>query len=347
MNVNMPKRKVPNFAVTLGDPAGTGPELIAKSLYNNPLVDKARFFIVGDKRILEMGIAIAGKGPDFRELVKSELANPSLEQGVYLIDQKNIDPKDFRLGVLSTLCGQVMGQDLAESIRLSQAGLVDGIIFGPLSKEALNKGGANYPDELHYFADLMNLDSNANFGEINKVGSLWLGRVTSHMGIGEVASKITVENVLKGIELTNQIMLNYGEEKRKILVAALNPHCGDGGLFGLEESIIAKGIQCAKEKGIDAHGPYPSDTIFLRHLNGDGNAIVGMYHDQVQIGGKLLGFSKAVTIQAGLPIPITTPAHGNGLDLAGKGIANENPTLAALDTAYNLVVNSHQPIGGV
>lgn len=340
MSEDTTKRKVPSFAVTLGDPAGTGPELIAKSLFNNSLVEKARFIIVGDRRIFEMGISIAGKGPKYSVLGDSELSDPNLANGVYLLDQKNLDPKDVELGVISILCGKVMGQDLTKSIRLAQMGLVDGIIFGPLSKEALNKGGANFPDELHYFADLMNLDSNANYGEINKVGALWLGRVTSHMGINEVASHITPENVLRSIELTHQIMLNYGEEKRKILVAALNPHCGDGGLFGSQEAIITQGIKSAREKGIDASGPYPSDTIFLRHLSGEGNAIVGMYHDQVQIGGKLLGFSKAVTIQAGLPIPITTPAHGNGLDLAGKGIANENPTLAAFDTAYNLVVNS-------
>ncbi|MEW6661297.1 MAG: PdxA family dehydrogenase [Bacillota bacterium] len=330
------KKQFPTLAVILGDAAGIGPEVIAKALAVERLRRRACFVVVGDQRIVRKGIEVAGRGPEF-QVCENEKEIHHQPGKVYVLEQNNLAPGDFAIGQVSEETGRAMGQDLARGVNLVQNGVADGIVYGPLTKAALHLGGYDVTDELHYLAHLAKMPAGAVFGEINKMGRLWLGRVTSHVAIKDVAHHVTQDSILNALQLLAQTITSYGTKSPRILVAALNPHAGDGGLFGTEEEeIIVPVIAQAQNNGIFASGPYPSDTIFLRYLRRQGNGILAMYHDQGQIGAKLLGFSKTVTICAGLPLVAVTPAHGSSFELAGKGQANELATKEAFQVAIRL-----------
>jgi len=334
------EKKCPVLVVTLGDAAGIGPEVIVKALAVEKLRQRACFFIVGDQRVLQQGIEVAGRGFEFEILENGKEARRQPGK-VYMLDQGNLAPGDFAIGQVSVETGRAMGQDLARAVSLVQDGLADGMVFGPLTKAALNLGGYEVKDELHYLAQLVKMPAGAVFGEINKMGRLWLGRVTSHVALKDIVLHINQESILNGLQLLVQTMSSYGGKPPQILVAALNPHAGDGGLFGTEENeIIAPAVSLAQQRGISASGPYPADTIFLRYIRGQGDGILAMYHDQGQIGAKLLGFNRAVTILAGLPLVVATPAHGSSFELAGKGQANEMATQEAIKTAIRLAAKN-------
>jgi 4-hydroxy-L-threonine phosphate dehydrogenase PdxA len=198
---------------------------------------------------------------------------------------------------------------------------IDGFIFAPFNKEAMILGGLPYHSELEFFKD--KFDRPNIPGECSVLDDLWTTRVTSHIAINQVSAMITRENVLNTIRFMDGVLRTFGMENPRLAVSALNPHAGEGGMFGAEEKeAIAPAIETAKADGIHADGPFPADTLFLRIKNGNYNAVVSMYHDQGQIATKLLGFDRGVTVHGGLPVAIATPAHGSAFDIAGKGIAN-------------------------
>jgi 4-hydroxythreonine-4-phosphate dehydrogenase len=210
----------------------------------------------------------------------------------------------------------------------------DGVVFGPLNKEALSKGGNPYKDELHLFADWL---GDTEVGEINAAAGLVTTRVTSHIPIKDVASQIRPERILVAIRMLDRTLKELGVPNRKIGVAALNPHGGEHGLCGTEEiDIIAPTVAQAREEGLPALGPFPADTIFLRARKGEFQGVVIMYHDQGQIATKLLGFDQGVTIQGGLSVVTTTPAHGTAFDIAGQGKANPGAFLEAVRLASHM-----------
>jgi 4-hydroxythreonine-4-phosphate dehydrogenase len=191
--------------------------------------------------------------------------------------------------------------------------------------------GNRFEDELRFAADHLGWDKPV--GEFNVLGKLWNARVTSHIGIAQVSAHLTRERVLEAIALTDAQMRRAGFAPPRIAVAALNPHAGEGGAFGREEiDVIAPAVAAARAQGIEASGPFPSDTVYLRARDGAFDSVVTMYHDQGQIAIKLLGFSRGVTLLGGLPMPVTTPAQGTAYDIAGKGVATPD----ALKNAYAL-----------
>lgn len=181
------------------------------------------------------------------------------------------------------------------------------------------------------------LDCKEGFSEINVLGDLWFTRVTSHVPLKEVSGLVKKERVGRIIRFAQQTLLNAGFENPRIAVAALNPHAGDNGLLGMEEiEEIQPAIKEAQEQGIQVDGPYPADTIFLRLKTNPFDCLVSMYHDQAQTGMKLMGFNKGVTVSGGLPVIITTPAHGTAFDIAGQGIADPGATEQAMKLAVKL-----------
>jgi 4-hydroxythreonine-4-phosphate dehydrogenase len=217
-------------------------------------------------------------------------------------------------------------------------GQLDAIVFAPLNKQAMHLGGSPFPDELHFMAD--RLQWKRHVSEINVLDNLWTSRVTSHIGLKHVSGLITKQGVYDAIILIHGALRMAGVKEPRLLVAALNPHGGEGGLFGGEEiEAIAPAIEQARSEGIQASGPFPADTIFVRAKRGDCDAIVSMYHDQGQIAMKLMGFERGVTVQGGLPIPITTPAHGTAFDIAGQGKANPQGLYQAFRIACRMGAN--------
>jgi 4-hydroxythreonine-4-phosphate dehydrogenase len=330
---NMPAR----LGLLLGDPTGIGPEVVAKVLTRPDAHEHAELVVIGDRRVLEMGQKVAGVNLAARVVTRVEELDPA-GRGLQVLDVPGPSPGEFTLGQLSAKAGKSVLEALSFALDLAQAGQLDAIVFAPLNKQAMHMGGSPYPDELHFFAD--RLQWRGLLGELNVLENLWTSRATSHVGLREVSALITKQRVYEAIVLIDGAMRLAGLATPRLAVAALNPHGGEGGLFGTEEiDVIAPAIAQARSEGIDASGPFPADTIFVRVTAGAYNGVVSMYHDQGQIAMKLMGFERGVTVQGGLPIPITTPAHGTAFDIAGKGVANPEALRQAFLLACRMAAN--------
>ncbi|KAL1953800.1 hypothetical protein VTO42DRAFT_2261 [Malbranchea cinnamomea] len=323
---SVPRR--PRIALTLGDPSGVGPEVAAKILSNPANRQRADIILLADHSELQSAIndaggvhvAVSGGGPG--------------PHGIQVLDDNTASQYPFTRGTVSKSSGARCIHQLKRALRLARAGEIDAILFAPLNKSSLKLAGMTDEDELRWFAKQLNFTGTTT--EINIAGPLWTGRVTSHIGLEQVAQRITKESVLQAIELVNRLRWESGIDSPRIGVCALNPHNGENGAFGRQEiEHIRPAVEAARSKGIDAQGPFPSDTIFLRRKDFD--AIVTMYHDQGQIAMKLLSFEGGVTVLGGLPIPIATPAHGTAFDIVGKNVAAVASTQNAFDLAVSMV----------
>ncbi|WP_077619426.1 PdxA family dehydrogenase [Bacillus sinesaloumensis] len=329
----------PTIGLIYGDAAGVGPEVVAKSLANNEIVESATWVLIGDERIFNRGASTAGLELNYQKVEDIEDVNPE-EASIWLIDTKNTDPAEIEMGVLSEKSGKAAGDNLVYALELAKKEKIDGLSYGPMNKSALYQGGYAFKDDIHLVASVFGLES--GFMEVNVMDGVWFTRVTSHIPLKEVAENITKENVLNSILFADKIVSKAGIEP-KIAIAGLNPHAGDNGLLGDEENeIISPAVEEAKSQGVNAHGPFPADTIFLRLKKDNYNCLLGMYHDQAQIGMKTLGFNKGVTISGGLPIVITTPAHGTAFDIAGKNIVDPSAFEEALKLGIKLINNGYK-----
>ena len=322
----------PIIAIIPGDCTGIGPEQTARILSDRRACDVARLVYVGDKRVLDMGMKQAKVDVACNWIKTPAEADWSDEARVPAIDLGNIDPALFPPGVSSADSGRLTGDTLAAAIEFAKAGQIDGLTFAPLNKQALHKGGWHFPDEHKMFAHLLNFKG--LFSEMNVLDNQWMTRATSHVSLREAVEQISIERICDSLRLSHDTMVMAGIEKPRIAVAALNPHAGEGGLFGREEiDILAPAIKKIAGEGIDCKGPFPCDTIYIKAFAGDYDSVLSMYHDQGQIATKLKGFNKGVTITAGLDIVFTTPAHGTAFDIVGKGIADIGAYEAAIRLA--------------
>jgi 4-hydroxythreonine-4-phosphate dehydrogenase len=305
--------------LVLGDAAGVGAELAAKLLQGLSAEESRSTTVIGDVRQLEAGARIAGA------------TLPKVE----VLDRANADPAAIPLGSASAAGGKAALDNFTTALDLARAGRLDAVCFTPFNKQALMMAGNRFEDELRYAAD--HLGWTGPVGEFNVLGRLWNARVTSHIGIAQVSAHLTRERVLEAIRLTDAQMRRAGFSPPRIAVAALNPHAGEGGAFGREEiDVIAPAVAEARAGGIEASGPFPSDTVYLRARDGAFDSVVTMYHDQGQIAIKLLGFSRGVTLLGGLPVAVTTPAQGTAYDIAGQGVATADALKNAFAIARSL-----------
>ena len=317
----------------LGDPSGIGPELISKLLIQDDL-NKANIIIIGEKKILENGNKITGNSVDLKYVEKFEDIN--FENGKkYFIDISDGKNKNYKLSECSADSGKTVLKALDLALDLAKEKKIHAINFGPFNKTSLKLGGCKFNDELHHMAERLNVKN--FFCEFNVVDNFWTARVTSHIPLREVPSHIKKDKIIKPIILINDAMKLNGISKPRVAVQALNPHAE----FGTEEKEeIIPAIEEVKKIGINADGPLPCDTSFITAFkNKNHDCIVGMYHDALQSGLKSFGFDKGVTVQGGLPIPITTPAHGTAFDIAGKNKANLEPTLQSFKIALRMAEN--------
>jgi 4-hydroxythreonine-4-phosphate dehydrogenase len=320
----------PRLALLLGDCTGIGPELCAKILHDGRATEHARLVVVGDGRVFELGMRDAKvELPWVRVAHVGEIDWNAPE--IPLIDLRNIDPADFPQGKVSAESGRLTGETLAYAIEMARRGEVEGITFAPLNKRAMYDGGWKFPDEHKMFAHL--LGHNGYFSEMNVLDGRWMTRVTSHVSLREAIDQITPQRIRDAIRLADTTLRRAGIEHPRIAVAALNPHNGENGLFGMEEiEIIRPVVEEMAAQGIDCRGPFPSDTVYIKAFAGDYDSVLSMYHDQGQIATKLHGFNRGVTITAGLSTIFTTPAHGTAFDIVGQGVA----TTGAIENAIAL-----------
>ncbi|MGP9796415.1 4-hydroxythreonine-4-phosphate dehydrogenase PdxA [Halomonas sp. 86] len=309
----------PRIAIVPGDPSGIGPELIARLLSEEGVRDAANIMLVGDRHLWEQGAAQSGCPVPLSE---------EGVQGVSWLSMDTIGEDEVRLAKVTVAGGRSSLRCLDRALDLAIAGQVDGVLFGPFNKAAMTSAGLNAEDEHRYMARYLGFSG--YHGEINVLDDLMTTRVTSHIGLREVAEAITPEAVQEAVNLAEDTLRRAGNERPRIAVAALNPHAGDNGKFGREEiAILEPLVRRNQERQRDVSGPWPSDTVFLKAMRGEFDAVVTMYHDQGQIAIKLMGFERGVTVAGGLPIPVVTPAHGTAFDIAGKGRANVGATLQA------------------
>ena len=332
----MNDKNLPVVALTLGDAAGIGPELIARLLSQSDITAKANVVLIGDPWLWQDGQNIASTtvATQAVQSLAEVRARPDTRLPAFLAVDSIAKDQVQRSQALAA-CGTSALQMLNLCMDGTKRGEVDAICFAPLNKFALKQGGMNHEDELHHFAQYLGVTG--YFCEFNTLGDLWTSRVSSHIPLKEAASMLTTERIVASARLIYKSLQASGTAEPKVAIAAFNPHGGDGGSCGREEiDIIAPAVAELRATGFPVDGPFPADTIFLKAQDGQYQAIVTMYHDQGQIAIKLMGFSKGVTVQGGLPVPITTPAHGTAYDIAGKGQANVNAMLNAFYIATRM-----------
>ena len=321
----------PLIALALGDPSGIGNEVAVKALADPATRAAADYLVIGDRRHWAEGERIAGQS----------LAVPPFDagfDGLAFLDLAHADPDAIALGEASRAGGEVALANFRAALRLAAAGKLDAVCFTPFNKYAMRLGEPEYVDEIGFIQRATGIDTEGS--EFNVLDEVWNARVTSHVPFGQVVRHITTERILRAIALTDRTMRAAGWDAPRIAVAGLNPHAGDGGNFGREEIEII-GPAVAQAAGTHAvTGPIPSDTVYVRALKGEFDAVLTMYHDQGQIAMKLIGFDRGVTLIGGFPFWIATPAHGTAYDIAGRGVANPGGTIKALQLAARLTLRS-------
>ena len=339
-----PDTPLPIIALLLGDCTGIGPEQCARVLADGRLSDAARLVVVGDGRVLDRGARDAGVALSWHA-VPSVAAVDWDRPGTPLVDLRNIDPAALPRGEVSTESGRLTGETLAHAVAMARRREVDGITFAPLNKAALHGGGWHFPDEHKMFAHL--LEHRGYFAEMNVLDGQWMSRVTSHVSLRQALDQISFQSITDTIELSDRTMRRAGIAEPRIAVAALNPHAGEGGLFGRDEiEVIGPAVAAAAARGIACRGPFPADTVYLKAFAGEYDGVVAMYHDQGQIATKLRGFNRGVTVTAGLDTVFTTPAHGTAFDIVGRGVASTGALESAVRLAAKLASARAAAAGG-
>jgi 4-hydroxythreonine-4-phosphate dehydrogenase len=312
----------------MGDPCGISAELTARLMADPQVAGAADLVVIGDRRVLAEGEAIAKLKIDC-PAYKATALPASLGSGHVFIDLGHLDPCTVERGVSSRQGGAFALANFRTALRLARTGAADAMAFTPFNKHAMKLALPSYEDEIAIITEETGARDHGR--EFNILETLWNARVTSHVPLKDVARHITFEAVKNGIALTDRCMRQAGFARPRIAVAGLNPHAGDGGNFGREEiDVIGPAVEAARAEGITCEGPFPPDTVFVRAKRGDFDAVQTMYHDQGQIAMKLMGFERGVTLIAGYAFPICTPAHGTAYDIAGKGVANVGGSRQAL-----------------
>lgn len=326
----------PRIALVLGDPAGIGPELVARLLAEPANCEKADVLLVADRGEVDEGMRLAGRRFEYATTPDARRWRP--EPGVPTVsDFRGTAMPPFVRRAASANGGRYCLDTLREAVALTTEGVTDAVCFAPLNKTSLHEAGMQQPDETHWFADLLGVEGPV--GELNVLDGLWTSRVTSHVPLKDVAGLLTPERIVAAIRLVHAALVRSGVATPRIAACGLNPHNGDGGNFGREEiDVIAPALERARHLGLHVSGPFPADTIFLKAADVD--AIVTMYHDQGQIAMKLMGFWRGVTVTGGLPIPIATPAHGTAFDIYGLGKANPGAMQAAFDLTCRMAAET-------
>ncbi len=322
-----------NIGILLGDPSGIGPELISK-LLSEKITDDVNIVVIGEKAILENGDEITGNKSNLELVTDFDQINFK-NNNKFFLDLSKGKNHQYKIAECSKESGESVLQSLNLALDLAKQNKIHAINFGPFNKTSMIMGGNKHSDELHLMAERLNVES--FFCEFNVVDNFWTARVTSHIPISEVPKNIKKEKIIKPIKLIHETMKLNGIANPRVAVQALNPHAE----FGVEEkNEIIPAIEEAKSLGINADGPLPCDTSFITAFkNKNHDCIVGMYHDALQSGLKAFGFDRGVTVQGGMPIPITTPAHGTAFDIAGKNQANLEPTLQSFKIALTMANN--------
>ena len=323
----------PRLAITMGDAAGVGPEIIMKALAHRDIHPRCRPFVVGDAgRLAEAG-RIAGVSLALNRIGAPQEAR--FEAGTVDCLDLGLIPASLAFGQVSAVAGHAAHEYVRIATELAMAGRIEALVTAPLNKEALQAGGHDFPGHTELLAALTGTQ------EVSMMltgPGLRVILVTSHMGLLEAIAAIEPGLVERTIARGREVLIKAGIGRARIAVCGINPHAGENGLFGEgeEETKIAPAVAAARARGWDVEGPLPADTLFYRARRGDFDMVVAMYHDQGLGPVKVLGLESGVNITVGLPVIRTSVDHGTAFDIAGTGRADERSLLQAIDAAIAL-----------
>ena len=322
----------PLVAVTMGDPAGVGPEIIAKTFADPDFHMGNRALVVGDAGMLERAAELLGLPLGIRGIREPEDA--AFEPGTADVLQVGDLPHDLPFGELDARAGDAAFRYVEKATRLASAGRVTAIATAPLNKEAMHLAGHGYPGHTEILADLTGTD---DYAMMLVTDELKVIHVSTHVSLKEAIDRAQPERELAVIRLADESLKKLGVRSPRVAVAGLNPHAGENGLFGKEDlEKIRPAVKAALEEGVDASGPWAPDTVMMRARQGYFDVVVVQYHDQGHIPIKLMGFDTGVNVTVGLPFFRTSVDHGTAFDIAGTGKADHASLKAALDLARSL-----------
>jgi 4-hydroxythreonine-4-phosphate dehydrogenase len=338
----------PIIAISAGDPAGIGPEICVKALSEGALFRDARPMVICDQEIMRKAIAVCGLDMDMHAIDAPGQGKFSYGN-IDVLHLPNVDAKQFKYGVVSPMCGKASFEYVKKAIDLALQGDASATVTGPINKESLNRAGIQFPGHTEIYA---HFTGTKNYAMMLADKDFRVIHVSTHVSMLDAIRAITRERVLNVIRLADDALRNIGTSKPRIAVNGLNPHAGEHGLFGREEiEEIIPAIEAARHEGILADGPHPPDTIFPKMKGGQYDIVVCMYHDQGHIPTKLTGFRynhdngvwegmSGVNITLGLPIVRVSVDHGTAFDRAGKGTANPESMVQAIQYATKLAKNN-------
>jgi 4-phospho-D-threonate 3-dehydrogenase / 4-phospho-D-erythronate 3-dehydrogenase len=334
---NKPGRQVrPLLGITMGDPAGIGPEVIARALAGTQLRRVCFPLVIGSLPVMQQTVKKLKLKLDVRSVQGHEAGSLRANQ-IAVLDPLEKPLGVFKLGVAAPETGAASVTFIKKAVHLAQIGCIDGIVTAPINKEAMNMAGCHFPGHTELLADLTGAEES---GMMIIGGPLRVMFVTTHVAVKDLSMLLTQAKIEKAIRLAHLALTKlFGVRKPKIGVAALNPHAGEHGLFGDEEArVILPAARAAQGRGIRASDPLPADTLFGKTSRGDFDGVVAMYHDQGLIPLKLVAFGACVNLTVGLPILRTSVDHGTAYDIVGKGIADPGSLIEAAKLAATLVL---------
>ena len=366
---------LPRIGITMGDAAGIGPEVIVKALANSYTYQICQPVVIGSAAVLrDVHRFLSSKGilpergqilPEIKPIHSLNLYHTSFGR-IDILETCTLKPEDFSYGMANPHTGKASVEVIEKAVELALNGELDAIATAPICKAAIQRSGSPFPGHTEMLTSLtkskktvMMLKTwniahqdeggynkkikkmkNSSTNSSNSIENLTITFVTNHIPVSEITQNLTIDRIADVIQLTYDTLIGFGIETPQIVVAGLNPHSGEEGIFGKEEEeYIIPAIQRIQSEGIDVVGPLPADTLFMRAIRGEWDAVVAMYHDQGNIPIKMIGFGNVVNITLGLPIVRTSVDHGTAFDIAGQGIADETSLISALSAAAHLAKN--------
>jgi 4-hydroxythreonine-4-phosphate dehydrogenase len=330
----------PVVAITMGDAAGIGPEIIVKALHSKQVRTICRPIVIGDGGIIEDALQLLRPHMSINRIRSiDEMSGKS--NTINVLDLQNLNKEEVIPGKICAACGKAAIEYIEEGARLALNKSVDALVTAPINKKAAQLAGCMDIGHLELLARLSGI---VEYATMLMTGPLRVVHYTTHYPLRDVCKLVTREKIAARLKLIDRSFRQWGISHPCIAVAALNPHAGEEGMLGMEEiEEIAPAIEDIQKAGIDAHGPFPADTIFNRCINGEFDVVLAMYHDQGHIPVKVYGFEKSISVALGLPFIRTSVDHGTAFDIAGKGIASSQSMEEAIHIAVRLVKGQGLP----
>ncbi len=331
----------PYIAIPMGDPAGIGPEIVAKAIADGAVIEAANCVVIGEKSIMENAIRVSNADVRIKEIQHPDEGEYGI--GVLnLINLGNLKFGDFKIGKIDGKCGKASFEYIAKAIELANNGQVAAVATTPINKEALQAGGVPYIGHTEIFGDLTDTPDPLTLFQVRNLRVFFLSR---HVSMLEACALVKKERIIEYVKRCQEALVQLGVQEGTMAVAGLNPHSGEHGLFGVEEvKEVLPAVEQLKKEGYAVEGPIGADSVFHLALKGRYNSVLSLYHDQGHIATKTLAFDKTISITCGMPILRTSVDHGTALDIVGTGKASAVSMVEAILLAAQYAPNFHRGV---